>query len=772
MGKLGKKARKFAKKNLQSVLRNRRKNKALRESFKRKKGNRQAGENRPSPDQATTTSDQNLEGNIEGNILDGGVYDIFVDNSGSEDDHHLEDEDSESDGFLSEDLSCPYVSEDEMEDELEDENSSSALLGQNRTLRMEIAKQTCILERLKEKDPEFSIFLESRHEERQQSNEENFSSGEDDVNDNDGNIAVENPRSQHYKVLTSSTIDAWCQSVMEQKFSVLPNLLNGFQAACHYGDNDQDVLRYNVIQSRGCFYKILIFMLKEGDGILRRLLGISSGCKRQIIVDMRNVSKWKEVKPLIKSYLRSTLYLLDQMTDNLILAFTLSRLRASLVFFAAFPKLLRRLIKVALHFWGTGEGELSLVSFSIIRDMAIHMSPDCLEYCLKKAYKAFASNCKIVELANLDHIKYLSDSVVELFSLDLEKSYQHVLLSLKQLAMVVQQALKTMKKEILKKIHTWQFIKCVELWAKLICENIKDHDLQPLLYVIVQMITGVVHLFPGVRYFPLRLKCIQLLNKISISSKVFIPTASFILEFLESEEMSTAKMPCGEVFDSSSVLKVPKHLIKSQEVQEECVLSAIEYLSELFHQWSYHISFPELASIPLNRLRKFHDETSDKSFRRVVKQFIDHVDRNVEFIQKKRDEVAFSPKDHGAIDSFLQVESSGTSPTNQKIEKVNRTSLTNQKEEKKKSGGTSPFSQYYTSVLQKSISRKAVLQNKLSSKPEPLNNSERSLVDVSGEALLNSKGKSNKSQWVEGDVANGRHGKTLKKERKRRKIGA
>lgn len=102
-------------------------------------------------------------------------------------------------------------------------------------------------------------------------------------------------------------------------------------------------------------------------------------------------------------------------------------------------------------------------------------------------------------------------------------------------------------------------------------------------------------------------------------------------------------------------MQLPKHWLKSQKFQEECVSSAIEMLSVHFSQWSYHISFPELATIPLSRLKKFHEVTTIESLRRVVKRLIDQVEHNVEFVQKKRDEVAFSPKDHLAVESFLQV---------------------------------------------------------------------------------------------------------------------
>lgn len=73
------------------------------------------------------------------------------------------------------------------------------------------------------------------------------------------------------------------------------------------------------------------------------------------------------------------------------------------------------------------------------------------------------------------------------------------------------------------------------------------------------------------------------------------------------------------------MLQVPKHCLKSRKFQEECILSAIELLMVHFGQWRYHISFPELASIPLIRLRKFH-ATTIENLRHVVKRLIDQVD--------------------------------------------------------------------------------------------------------------------------------------------------
>lgn len=154
------------------------------------------------------------------------------------------------------------------------------------------------------------------------------------------------------KLLTNSAIDSWCKIVGDQhSISALPSLLNGYRAACHYGTSSTSALdaaasSYS-IQNSETFCNILMFMLREADNIFRGLLGIScSSCRKETILDLKNTAKWKSLKPMVKSYLRSTLFLLNQVTDSEILAFSLTRLRASIIFFTTFPSLLRRLIKV------------------------------------------------------------------------------------------------------------------------------------------------------------------------------------------------------------------------------------------------------------------------------------------------------------------------------------------------------------------------------------------------------------------------------------------
>lgn len=668
MGKLGKKARKFAKKNLQSVLKRQRKVKSF---FKKKASKR---DERAQAEDSDGEREEKYSGR-NNEVED--FKDISLDSVFAEDDSDMDGDDSDSDGYLSEDTSWSYNGETRIENHLEEYNGGDDLSVQNKEIHLELAKKMKRLNNLKAKDPEFAKFLESNKEHLQTlRDEENYSDEEE--SDEDGRESTDKMGN-----LSSSTVDSLCELVKEQNnVPAFVRLLNGYRAACHYGSESP-----TIVEDSHTFCKILTFMLHEADNIFRKILGISgSNDRKEAILELKNTSKWKTLKPIVKSYLRSTLFLLNEVTDSQILGFALTRLKASIVFFAAFPPLLGRLIKISVHLWATGKGTLSACSLLIIKDVAVVFNSNCFETCMIKAYKAFIDHCKFVEPVLFKHQQFLKSSFIELCSQDLQKAYSKAMVSIQQLAKILQLGLRT-KKEAVKKICSWQYANCVDLWVAFISLNIHDYDLQPLLYTIIQIINGVAVLFPGPRYMPLRVKCIQWLNTLSESSGVFIPITSLVLDILEYKIGKEGSKP-GKDFSFSSAVKLPKHWLKSRNFQDECVFSAIELLAAQFAQWSYHVSFPDLATIPLIYLRKFHEMTTIESLRRVVKRFIDQVEQNIEFVRKKRDEVTFSPNDQQSVESFLQLE---------------------------KCGGNAPFTKYYTSVIEKAGSRNLLMNGKISS---------------------------------------------------------
>lgn len=103
-------------------------------------------------------------------------------------------------------------------------------------------------------------------------------------------------------------------------------------------------------------------------------------------------------------------------------------------------------MQTAVHFWATGDKHLSSSSFFILEDVATMSSVEWLEACLAQTYRAFISRCKFVEPTSFKQIEFLSDNLVELYSVDIQCSYQKVLSALQQLASVLQSGLKTKNK--------------------------------------------------------------------------------------------------------------------------------------------------------------------------------------------------------------------------------------------------------------------------------------------------------------------------------------
>lgn len=96
----------------------------------------------------------------------------------------------------------------------------------------------------------------------------------------------DNKRVKSKKVLTAAHVDAWCQEIKEQQnIGVLRCLLQAFRTACHYGMGEETTLSILTIVNINTFNIIMISILREIDGIFKKLLWMPlSGGKREAIL--------------------------------------------------------------------------------------------------------------------------------------------------------------------------------------------------------------------------------------------------------------------------------------------------------------------------------------------------------------------------------------------------------------------------------------------------------------------------------------------------------
>lgn len=156
----------------------------------------------------------------------------------------------------------------------------------------------------------------------------------------------------HVKPITASMVDSWCSDIKSRgSVRAIRSLLKAFRAACHYGDDDGDTNdsseKLGIISS-AVFNKVMVFVLNEMDGILRTLLKApETGGKKETVIQLTTTKPWKDNGGLMRVYLGNAYHILNQMTDEQMISFTIKRVKASAVFLAAFPSLLRKYIKVS-----------------------------------------------------------------------------------------------------------------------------------------------------------------------------------------------------------------------------------------------------------------------------------------------------------------------------------------------------------------------------------------------------------------------------------------
>ncbi|KNA06225.1 hypothetical protein SOVF_183060 [Spinacia oleracea] len=487
-----------------------------------------------------------------------------------------------------------------------------------------------------------------------------------DVEEEEAVVRSKKEESSGRTIITMEMVESWCKGIQEnEKIAPVRSLLKAYRVACHLAEeSDEKSSEKLTTMSKAVMNKVMVETLTNIDGILRNLMNLPAyGGKKEKLIEVKNTKSWKKYQHLVKSYLGNSLHALNQMTDAKDISFTLKHLTKSSLFLAAFPAFLRKYIKVVLHFWGTGSRDLSFAAFWFLRTLCVQLGTDCLDECFKGLYKAYVMNCQFVNATKLQHIQFLRQLFVEFMLVDLPTAYQHAFVFIRQLAMILREALNTKTKESFRKVYEWKFINCIELWTVAIRKYGLEPDFQPLAYPLTQIISGVARLVPTARYFPLRMRCVRMLNCIAAATDTFIPVSMLLLDMLEMKELNCPPSGgVGKAVDLRTILKVSKQALKTRSFQEACVSSVIDELGEHLAQWSYSVAFFELSFIPAVRLRNFCKCTKVERFRKDMKELIRQIEANSEFANKKRATISFLPSDP-AISSFLEEEKqSGASP--------------------------------------------------------------------------------------------------------------
>ncbi len=77
------------------------------------------------------------------------------------------------------------------------------------------------------------------------------------------------------------------------------------------------------------------------------------------------------------------------------------------------------------------------------------------------------------------------------------------------------------------------------------------------IYPLAQVIDGVARLVPTAHYFPLRLQCVQMLNRLAAATNTFVPVGSLLMDMLQFKDIHMKPTGgIGNALDFATTIKV------------------------------------------------------------------------------------------------------------------------------------------------------------------------------------------------------------------------
>ncbi|KAJ5648933.1 uncharacterized protein N7484_002656 [Penicillium longicatenatum] len=544
------------------------------------------------------------------------------------------------------------------------------------------------LESLKEKDPEFYKYLKENDAELLDFGNQGDMAEIDELSESEAAAEEEGPAKKKKKskkqenveeeektidnTLTIPMVKKW-QKLMEEQNSVraMRQTVLAFRAAATVNDPEAGEQRYT-ISDPNVYHQVLVTALNVVPKTLAHHLPVkeTAGGKVKVSLDSK---KFKTLTPLIKSHTSSVHQLLMNLTDAQTLKMTISSMEPMLPYLLQFRKVLKTLIKTVVGIWAdvSTADATRITAFLLLRRLMVMGDAGIKETVLKTTYEGVVKGSRNTTVHTLAGVNLMKNSAAEIWGIDQNISYTTGFTFIRQLAMHLRNSTRHTSKESYKTIYNWQYVHSLDFWSRVLsqhCDGLveaqagKQSALRPLIYPVVQITLGAMRLIPTAQYFPLRFQMARALLRISRATGTYIPLASSLLEVLTSAEMrKSPRSSTLKPLDFNTAIRAPKSYLRSRTYQDGVGEQVAELLSEFFVLWSKHIAFPELSVPVVVSLKRWLKQVSARNggnknakINQMILLLVQKVEANARWIEDRRLNVSFTPRNRTEVENFLK----------------------------------------------------------------------------------------------------------------------
>ncbi|XP_017153119.2 nucleolar complex protein 2 homolog [Drosophila miranda] len=418
------------------------------------------------------------------------------------------------------------------------------------------------------------------------------------------------------------------------------------------GENQPNAAAFKVVGAASFNGVIQLCVLHLQPAIIRVL-----GVRPNSSLPLHKHKKWVKVRGCLRYYLTDLIRLVEQVSSANILGVLLKHLHQMAGMVAPFTALGKTILKRLIVLWATGDETVRVLAFLCILKITRNQQGTMLNHVLKAMYLAYVRNSKFVSPNTLPGINFMRRSLVEMFALDLNVSYQHAFLYIRQLAIHLRNAVILKKKDSFQAVYNWQFINSLRLWADLLGASTNKPQLQPLVYPLVTIATGVIRLIPTAQYFPLRFHCLQTLISLAKETQTYVPVLPLIVEVLRSNTFnrkhSTVSM---KPLQFTCVLRLNKGQLAENGFRDEVIEQVCALLLEYLAHESASLAFSDLVVPAVMAIKAYLKECRNSNYTRKLKQLLDKIQESSKFVEQQRSKstVTFDLKDAQAVAAWEQ----------------------------------------------------------------------------------------------------------------------
>lgn len=544
------------------------------------------------------------------------------------------------------------------------------------------------LEALKEKDPEFYKFLEANDADLLDFGEHGDLASvaelsEDEEKETKEPAKKKKKRSQETEEedgedaameedeVTMAMVDKWQKAMKDQhSMRATRQVVLAFRSAAYVNEDAED--RKYTISDSNVYHQVLVTALEYVPKILNHHLPAKETASGKIRLSLES-KKFKTLTPLIKSYTSSIHQLLTNLTDAPTLKLTLTAIEPMLPYLLQFRKLLKVVIRTIVGIWSdySSTEATRITAFLIVRRLMVIGDPGIRETVLKSTYEGVIKGSRNTSVHTMSGVNLTKNSAAEIWGIDQNVAYTTGFTFIRQLAIHLRGSITNLSKDSYKTVYNWQYVHSLDFWSRVLsshCDALveakvgKPSALRPLIYPVVQITIGAMRLIPTAQYFPLRFQLTRSLLRISLSTGTYIPLASALLEVLNSAEMRKApKTSTLKALDFTTAIRAPKSYLRTRVYQDGVGEQVAELLSEFFVLWSKNIAFPELSLPVVVMLKRWIKEVSSKSsgnkntkITQMIALLVQKIESNSRWIEEKRLQVTYAPKDRAQVEGFLK----------------------------------------------------------------------------------------------------------------------